>query len=437
MTTDLQQHVDGLRIWDVHEHTRSEELWTAGPDILEVLFGHYVPGDLISAGCPPDAIKRLRGPAASGDPGAGSSGAGDLEERLVGVRPWIDRVRHTGYGEALTTIAGFYGVEDWSVDQLVAAQQRLRQWQQPGERLRLLRDEAGFDHVQIDNGQRTCPPDPAGPEFFLYDLSWLELGSGLLPLEALAEETDVTVGDLASLRRAIDETFARQGPRAVAVKNNMAYRRTLSWQERSDDDAQAALGRLLAGGHDPQDRLCLGDWCLARGVERAAQYGLPVKIHAGYLAGNHRLAHLDRLRPAHLSGLIDTFRDTTFVLMHTGWPYGDEILALAKHCPNVRLELSWAWSIDPVGTRAFVRRFLHSVPWNKLFAFGGDTGWPTSSWAYGLQARRWLTRALQDEIDEGDLTEKQALEVATALLCGNPADCFNVDSCRAAIRATA
>ena len=40
------------------------------------------------------------------------------------------------------------------------------------------------------------------------------------------------------------------------------------------------------GSDDPQSeaRLCLGDWCLARGVELASAYQLPIKLHTGYLA---------------------------------------------------------------------------------------------------------------------------------------------------------
>ena len=69
--------------------------------------------------------------------------------------------------------------------------------------------------------------------------------------------------------------------------------------------------------------------------------------------------------------------------------------------------------------REFVRSFLHAVPASKLFAFGGDTRWPTSACAYAMQARRWLHRALQAEVDDGDLTEREAIALATRLMRGN------------------
>ena len=101
--------------------------------------------------------------------------------------------------------------------------------------------------------------------------------------------------------------------------------------------------------------------------------------------------------------------------MHTGYPYTGELLAIAKHYPNVWVDLCWAWSIDPRSTVDFVRRFLHTTPVNKLLGFGGDTFWPTSAVAYAEQAREWLYKALAAEVDDGQLTERQAIDIAAPL----------------------
>jgi hypothetical protein len=82
----------------------------------------------------------------------------------------------------------------------------------------------------------------------------------------------------------------------------------------------------------------------------------------------------------------------------------------------------------------FVRRFLHAAPLNKLFAFGGDTGWPTSAYAYAIQARKWLTKALEAEVAEGELTEREAIAVATRLMRGNQLACFDLEGTRHAIQ---
>lgn len=43
---------------------------------------------------------------------------------------------------------------------------------------------------------------------------------------------------------------------------------------------------------------------------------------------------------------------------------------LAKHYPNAYIDMCWAWSIDPYSACDTLRRAIHAVPANKVFAFG-------------------------------------------------------------------
>ncbi len=68
----------------------------------------------------------------------------------------------------------------------------------------------------------------------------------------------------------------------------------------NDADAERALLRQLGGeGLSEGERLCLGDWCMARGVEQAIAHNLPFKIHTGYYAGTGRMP-VERIRPGQL-----------------------------------------------------------------------------------------------------------------------------------------
>jgi hypothetical protein len=57
--------------------------------------------------------------------------------------------------------------------------------------------------------------------------------------------------------------------------------------------------------------------------------------------------------------------------------------------------------------------------------------------AYAAQARAWLTRALQAEVDDGLLSEREAIAYATRLMRQNQLDCFDVAGRQAALLAAA
>lgn len=426
MKTDLAQSIEETALVDTHEHLRKEDDWTdRGPDILQDLFGNYIPADLISVGATPEAMQALN-----------DASNKDFLARFSGIQSAWEAVQHTGYGEAVSILANeIYGIDDFSGASLERAQAQLLEWRQPGGRLHILRDRARLDHVQTDDFCWPCPPDFSGRDFFLYDLSWAGFCSGQIDATALYEETDIEVTNLISLRQAMQALFAQHGRCAIAVKAQHAYNRTLRWEERSDDDAERVLIQSLRDATlTEKDRLLLGDWCWARGVELAIEYDLPFKIHTGYYAGNNNMP-VDRIRSGHLCPLLARYLDCRFVLMHISYPYSGELIGLVKHYQNVWADLCWAWSIDPFSSSHFVRQFIHAAPANKLFAFGGDTGWPTSSAAYAIQARRWLNRSLQAEIDSGFLNEPQAIDLAQRLMRENQLACFDIEGTRSALAA--
>lgn len=66
----------------------------------------------------------------------------------------------------------------------------------------------------------------------------------------------------------------------------------------------------------------------------AAEHGVPVVVQAGTSGG---LAPSECGRPVGIDRPALYFRDVRFVLSHTGWPWGDEAIAMALKHPNVFL----------------------------------------------------------------------------------------------------
>lgn len=423
-TTDLRHFIETALVIDTHEHLHKEGHVTgANPDILVDLFANYVIADLVVAGASKAAVTAL---VDADNP--------DIAGRFLAVREaWLNCL-HTGYGRAVRRIAlNEYGIDEIDLPALEAAREKSAELRKPGHRLKSFL-KAGIDHVQTDDFCWECAPDLSGPEMFLYDLSWLDFCSGNVNVDRIREVTGVEVKCLETLREGMAAIFGKFGGCAIAVKTQHAYNRTLHWEERSDDEAETVLLKVL-GGVDVsvEERNTLGDWAWARGVELAGEHNLPFKIHTGYYAGHSKMP-VERINSGLLWPLLTKYPDTRFVLMHAAYPYGQELLALAKHYPNVWVDLCWAWSINPYSTRDFVRGFLHSVPSNKLFAFGGDSAWPCASVAYAWQFRDGLASALEVEVRDGSLTERQAIAFAGQVMTGNQRACFDVEGTRGAIR---
>jgi predicted TIM-barrel fold metal-dependent hydrolase len=425
MTTDLARFIEQTPIIDTHEHMAKEaDYLTGGFDILRSLFDNYVGSDLCVAGATQEQVNALLDTA---NP--------DIAARFAPVREAWERCKHTGYGEGVRLIAErFYGMEEITVAALEAVKDKAAALHRPGERFRMLKEMANLDHVQVDDFRWECPPDESGPDFFLYDLSWASFVNGAVEVREIEAKCGVRVTDLATLREAMAALFTKYAPCAIAVKSQHAYARTLAWEERTDAEAEAVLRKSLAGEElTSGEKLCLGDWGLARGVELAIEHDLPFKIHTGYLAG-YTYMQIDGIRAGLLCPLLARYLKARFVLMHTAYPYGDELIALAKHFPNVYIDLCWAWSINPLATTDFVRRYIHAAPINKLFVFGGDSFIPTASVAYAIQARRALTRALQGEVADGLMTEREAIAVAERFMRRNQEECFDIAGTRRNIR---
>ena len=423
MPTDLTHHIQSIALVDTHEHMRRENDWVEnGPDILQDLFGNYVPADLNTAGASPEAMSDLM------------DASKDIESRFKGIRDAWESTQFTGYGEAVSLIAKhIYGLDELTGKNLAIAQEKVKKIQTPGKRYEILHDLANLDHIQTDDFRWNCDPDASGPDFFLYDLSWATFCNGQIDPKSIHAEVGIDVINLTTLKSSMDALFAKHGPHAIAVKSQHAYNRTLNWVERSDEEASAALQSVLTKPSeeiDVETRLCLGDWCWARGVELTIEHNLPFKIHTGYYAGNDRMP-VSRIPAGNMCALFARYLDAKFVLMHISYPYNDELVALAKHYRNIWVDFCWAWSIDPYSSRDFLRRCIHAVPSNKLFAFGGDTGWPTSAMAYAIQARNEIRRALEAEIDDGYLTEKQAMAFADRIMNKNQYECFDIEGTRA------
>ncbi len=104
----------------------------------------------------------------------------------------------------------------------------------------------------------------------------------------------------------------------------------------------------------------------------------------------------------------------------------EEMIALAKQYPNALVDMCWAWIINPIASKEFLKRFLLTAPANKVLVFGGDYLVVEPVLGHALLARRGITLALSELVDEGWLRLDDALQLVEPLLNGNARTTFDL-----------
>jgi hypothetical protein len=93
---------------------------------------------------------------------------------------------------------------------------------------------------------------------------------------------------------------------------------------------------------------------------------------------------------------------------------------------NVYAYLSWVHIISPETGRRLLHELIETVPSNKIMAFGGDSITVEIAYAHAKMARRLVTRVLSEKVDEGYMTEEEAILLAQRVLRDNPAALFKL-----------
>lgn|GEM_PF-2101447 len=286
----------------------------------------------------------------------------------------------------------------------------------------------GIESCQVNTLEASIFMESAEPDLLLQDMG-LGVLSTDLSIETMERRSGRRVRDLADWHGVIDWSFDTYGRRAVAVKSAAAYGRRLDYRDVDADTAAPLFERHLRGQPlEPGERRALEDHLFRCCLRRAEERALPVKLHCGYYAGTGTMP-LGRVRDnaADVCALLHDFPEAKFVLMHIGYPYQDEYIALAKHYPGAHIDLCWAWIVNPAATVRFVREYLLAAPANKLLCFGGDYTTVENVAGHAAVARQGLSLALRSLVGQGWLREADATALVADLMAENARTLFGLD----------
>jgi predicted TIM-barrel fold metal-dependent hydrolase len=399
---------------DAHEHLVPEAEHCQWEMDFFSLFEHYCPSDLVAAGASEQQMAEF------------SDRSLPEEERWRKFKPFLERIRSGSYARAaLGAMRGLLGVEELTDETYEAVGEKLRELNRPGLYEHVLRERCN-----LASCVQCVHLKDMGPEWFVH----LAPAGDLVDLAGAKdrERTEAMlgrpVGGLDDVLDCMDKALAdwAANPRIVGIKLGHAYTRSLAFRKTPRSEARRALRRILSARRQAarQDALRLQDFLVYRLAERAGEVGLPLVIHTGLQAGNfHRIADAD---PLHLHELIDANRGTRFDLFHGGMPWVREIAVLAKHFPNVYLNMAWMHVISPAQSRSALSEWLDMVPHNKIFGFGGDYSIVEKVYGHLQMARRNIARVLADKVEEDAWPRALASAVGRRLMLENPAEFYGI-----------
>lgn len=416
--TDLLEAFDQIPLVNTHEHIIPEEERTSSRVDFFTLAGHYAINDVISAGLSGDDLAVVRDPDAP------------AEQRWRAFEPHWQSARLTGYGQALRiAIQDIYGVDQISGTTLPEINRRIEAANQPGLYEEILVRRSNIAYSVLDDYWNAAPVRP-DPRFFVCARKFdrFVAPQSVADIRNLEELTDVSITDLAGLKRAMETSFQQSlDIGMVAVKSTLAYNREIHYAEVAERDAETCLQSLLAASRTPPDGFrsrverpfrALEDHMFHHLIGLAAAHGVPVQIHTGLHAGNGNF--IENSKPTHLTNLFFLFPQVQFDLFHMSYPYQGEAAAIAKVFPNVYIDLCWAHIISPSASRRALHEMLDTVPSNKIFGYGGDYRYPELSYAHAKMARRNVAQVLAEKVSEGSCSGAEALELGRKLLHDNP-----------------
>ena len=100
------------------------------------------------------------------------------------------------------------------------------------------------------------------------------------------------------------------------------------------------------------------------------------------------------------------------------------MLSLAKSYSNAYIDMCWSWSVNPLAAKDFLKKFILTVPNNKIFTFGGDDKIVENIVGHAFVARKGIARALTELVTEKWITISDAMDLADNLMYKNAGKIF-------------
>ncbi len=426
----IKEAVDKVRIVDTHEHLLQEkERIAKKPDLFEILLAQYTSSDLVSSGMSLEELEKVRDPRLS------------LEERWKIFKPFGEMIQNTGYTRAINiAVRDLYGVDGISKDTYKKLASRMEEANKLGLYQWILKDKSGIDISILDS--LSAPLEDVDRRFFapVARFDDFVMAKERMDFETLGKRCGKPIHSFSDFIQALELEFNKASKMIAGVKIGLAYMRKLRFDKISQREAEEVFANIfnqeffkvekpitinskeVPEGLSLKETKPLQDFMVHKIIQLAEKKSLPIQIHTGIQEGNENI--ITNSNPTLLTNLFREYQKVRFDIFHGSYPYTGELTVLAKTFQNVYIDMCWLHIISPYRARQALAEWLDTVPWNKIFGFGGDYIHAEGVYGHSVIARENISRVLTEKVEEGSLTEKQAVHLAQKLLRDNAYEFF-------------
>lgn len=403
---------------DTHEHLidESERLSCIESiipcDDWTLLLNHYFSFDLISTGISKEQIDNFF-----------SKHVNPIDKWEI-LKEYWPYLKNTASGIVFrSTIKLIYDIDEISNENIVDLQNRYEKTRGKGFYKHIIHDLANIKHCHVNSPIRACKKSES-PDLLFQDICL----NGLIQVlpKPYSVPENVKISTLTDWQLLIDWWFSEYYQFAKGVKVGNAYSRRLNFERVEAIDVENIFTKKINSQTISlaEDKM-LQDHLFWYSVDKATEYGLPIKLHTGQWAMNNVMnMQWVKENPSDCALLCRQAPKAKFVFFHICYPHYEEMLSLTKSYSNAYIDMCWSWSINPLAAKDFLKKFILTVPNNKIFTFGGDDKIVENLIGHAAIARKGISQALNELVSENWITINEALDLVDILMFKNAEKLF-------------
>ncbi|MCO5257355.1 MAG: amidohydrolase family protein [Lentimicrobium sp.] len=416
----ISDQVNQIELIDTHEHLidESERLDCLKPfiqcDDWTTIFGLYTKFDFVSSGMPQKDIELIL-----------SQEILPLEKWKI-IEPFWQRIKFTGYGQVIQhTINDLYDISELQEKSIPELQEKYISYR-----------KKGFYKETLKRANiKCCVVNPPGrpfketelPKLFLQDID--AMGMIRMDFEKLNENIVPEISELNDWLEIINWWFDKYADNAVGVKIGIAYFRRLDFNKTTIEIANPLFSKKVKGEKlSKTEEKTLQDYLFWYVVDLATKNRLPIKFHTGHQAMNNFM-NLENVmfNPADCANLCRLSPDTKFIFFHISYPYYEPMILLTKHYSNAIVDMCWSWTINPIASIDFLKKYIMTSPINKIMAFGGDDLYIENLVGHAKLARKGISKTLSELVQDNWISEQDSNEIAKLIMWKNAKKIYEID----------